>query len=71
MTLFRITIPRDDCWKVVEALGEHGKSHFINMNAQEQTHKLPFSSRIAVCEETERRIDNLLATSKQMRIPIT
>jgi len=33
MTLYRITIPRDDAWKVVEKLGEKGLSHFINMNA--------------------------------------
>lgn len=70
MQLYRITIPRDDAWKVVEKLGEHGKCHFINMNAQEQTHKLPYAARIAMCEETERKLDNMLALSKQMRIPI-
>ena len=70
MTLFRVTIPRDDAWKVVEALGKHGKAHFINMNGQEQTHKLPYASQIANCEETERRLDNLLAMSKTMKIPI-
>lgn len=70
MVLYRLAIPRDDAWKVVETLGDMGLAHFINMNAQEQAYNLPYAPRVAVCEETDRRIDNLLNMCKTMKVPM-
>jgi hypothetical protein len=55
---------------VIEEIGKLGKCHFLNMNNSEAAHKLPYAVRISLCEETERKIDNLLNLSKQMKIPI-
>ena len=70
MELYRVTIPKDDAWKVVETLGEMGVAHFINMNRDEQPFNLPYATSLQKCDETERRIDNLLKICGEMRVPI-
>lgn len=35
MELYRVTIPKDDAWKVVEALGAIDVAHFIDLNKSE------------------------------------
>jgi hypothetical protein len=68
--LYRITIPKDDCWKVVEALGNLGDCHLINMNRDESAHKLPFWKQLLECDETEKRLSFLLNYCKEMRVPM-
>lgn len=70
MELYRVTIPKDDAWRVVETLGEMGMAHFINMNREEQLFNLPYAARISLCDETERRLLFLLSTCKEMKVPI-
>jgi hypothetical protein len=60
MELYRVTIPVDDAWKVVECLGEMGTAHFINMNREESAFSLPYANRISACDDAERRITYLL-----------
>lgn len=56
MELYRISIPKDDSWVVVNALGQKNFAHFIDLNKQEQLFNLPYQFRIKMCDETERRI---------------
>jgi hypothetical protein len=60
MELYRVTIPKDDAWKVVEALGNCDVAHFIDLNKGEQAFSLPYASRIKLCDETERKIHYLI-----------
>lgn len=47
MDLYRVTIPKDSDWQVLEMLGDMGLAHFINMNREENNFNLPNSQRIA------------------------
>ena len=60
MDLYRVTIPKDSDWQVLEMLGDMGLAHFINMNREENNFNLPNSQRISQCDETERKINYLL-----------
>jgi hypothetical protein len=70
MELYRISIPKDDCWKVTESLGNLGSCHLINMNRDEPAHKLPYWKQLMTCDETEKRLTFLLNYCKEMRVPI-
>jgi hypothetical protein len=69
MEMYRITIPKDDCWKVAEALGNMGNCHLINMNREEAAHKLPYWKQLLACDETEKRLTFLLNFCKDMKVP--
>ena len=60
MKLYRVTIPKDYDWQVLETLGEMGLAHFINMNKDETPFNLPNANRIALCDEVERKLIYLL-----------
>jgi vacuolar-type H+-ATPase subunit I/STV1 len=70
MELYRVTIPKDDAWKVVEALGGTHSAHFIDLNKNEQPFNLPYAQRIKLCEETERKVQFLISKCKEYRIRI-
>lgn len=70
MELYRVTIPKDDSYRVMEALGNIGKAHLVDLNKQEQIFNLPYAQRIKMCEETERRLVYLINKCKEMRIKI-
>lgn len=70
MELYRVTIPKDDAWSVVEALGNTDSAHFIDLNKNEQPFNLPYAQRIKLAEETERRIHYLIQKCKELRIKI-
>ena len=38
MELYRISIPKDDVWRVAEEIGNRNFAHFIDLNKQMQTH---------------------------------
>lgn len=68
MELYRVTIPKDDSYRVMEAIGALGLCHMVDLNKTEQVFNLPYAQRIKMCEETERRLNYLLAKCKEMRI---
>ena len=70
MELYRLTIPKDDAWNVVEALGNLDLAHFIDLNKNEQPFLLPYAMRVKLCDETERRILYLIQKCKDNRIKI-
>lgn len=56
MSLYQISIPKDDSWEVINTLGGLNLCHFLDLNKEEQPFLLPYSARIRACEETERRL---------------
>lgn len=68
MELYRVTIPKDDAWKVVEALGNTDAAHFIDLNKNEQPFNLPYATRIKLCDETERKLLFLIQKCNEYRI---
>lgn len=70
MELYRIIIPKDDAWKVVEALGNTEAAHFIDLNKNEQPFMLPYAQRIKICDETERKVSYLINKCKEYRIKL-
>jgi len=51
-------------------LGNLNLAHFIDLNKNEQVFNLPYATQVKRCEETERRLMNLLNECKSSRIPI-
>lgn len=70
MELYRVTIPKDDAWKVIEALGNTDAAHFIDLNKNEQAFALPYAQRIKLCDETERKILFLIQKCNDYKIKI-
>ena len=56
MSLYQITMPKDDSWQVMNKLGDTDALHFIDLNKGEQPFNLPYAQQIKKCEETERRL---------------
>jgi hypothetical protein len=56
MTLYQLTVAKDDAWDVMNLLGRLQMAHFINLNKAEQPFNLPYCNQIRRCEETERRL---------------
>jgi len=70
MELYRLTIPKDDAWRVIESLGNLDLAHFIDLNKNENAFSLPYATRVKLCDETERRIQFLIKKCKDNDIKI-
>lgn len=68
MELYRVTIPKDDAWKVVEALGKQDVAHFIDLNKAEQPFSLPYAQRIKLCDDIEKKVHFLISKCNEYRI---
>ena len=56
MYLYKFVISKDNAYHVVRSLGILNCVHFLNMNKNEQSFKLPYTHIIKRCEESERRL---------------
>ena len=70
MELYRLTIPKDDAWRVIESLGYKNVAHFIDLNKSEQLFSLPYAVRLKMCDETERRINFLVNKCKELKVTV-
>ena len=70
MELYRLTIPKDDAWRVIESLGNKNVAHFVDLNKSEQLFNLPYAFRLKMCDETERRINYLVNKCKELKVPV-
>lgn len=70
MELYRLTIPKDDAWRVIEFMGNKHVAHFVDLNKNEQLFNLPYAFRLKMCDETERRIQFLVNKCKEMRVDV-
>jgi hypothetical protein len=44
MTLYQLTVPKDDSWDIMNQLGTLDVAHFINLNKGEQPFNLPYAN---------------------------
>lgn len=70
MELYRITVPKDEAYRLIERMGDMGQFHFIDLNKHEKAFSLPYASRIKAAEDCERRLIFLLKTCKDSRIRV-
>lgn len=70
MELYRLTIPKDDAWRVIESLGSKNVAHFVDLNKNEQLFSLPYAFRLKMCDETERRINYLVNKCKELKVVV-
>jgi len=56
MYLYKFLLTKDAAYQAVRNFGKISAVHFLNMNKNEQTFKLPYTEMVKRCEETEKRI---------------
>ena len=56
MTLFEISIPKENAWDIMNEIGNLNSVHLINLNKKEQVFSLLYAPFIKRCEETEKKI---------------
>ena len=56
MSLYEISIPKDNAWDIMNSLGKMDAMHFIDLNYDEQPFNLTFANWVKRCDDTLRRI---------------
>jgi V-type H+-transporting ATPase subunit a len=57
MSLYEITVPKDNCWDIMNELGNLNCMHIIDLNRDEQVFNLQYTPFIKRCEETEKKLE--------------
>ena len=70
MSLYEITIPKDNCWDIMNELGNLNNMHFIDLNRDEQVFNLLYTPFIKRCEETEKKIEFIELECKRHGVPM-
>ena len=70
MELYKMTTPKDEAWRVVEALGHQNLVQFMNMNEKVDVANLLYKFRVSQCDATEKRILTLLSACEEYNIKI-
>ena len=70
MELYRVTIPKDYAWQVLETLGDMGLAHFIHMNRETGAFLGPYAERISQCDEAERKLLYLIKLCSENRLKL-
>ena len=64
MKLYQLTLPKDDVEAAMNELGDIGLAQFIDLNVEVSPYNLPYSQRIKLIEESERKLTYLFNESK-------
>lgn len=56
MSLYEISIPKDNAWDIMNTLGNLDALHFIDLNTQEQPFNLTFAGWVKRCDDALRKI---------------
>ena len=70
MSLYEITVPKDNCWDIMNELGNLNNMHFIDLNRDEQVFNLQYAPFIKRCEETEKKIEFIELEWKRHGVPM-
>ena len=70
MGLYTISIPKDDAWEILEAVGKIGSLQFIDLNENEHIFSRTFAPNIKRCDEAERIIKYLMGECERMKVRI-
>jgi len=59
MSLYEISVPKDNAWDIMNVLGKLNSLHFIDLNVGEQAFNLTFATWVKRCDDTLRRISSI------------
>ena len=69
MSLYEITVPKDNCWDIMNELGNLNSMHIIDLNKDEQVFNLQYTPFIKRWEETEKKIEFIELECKRHKVP--
>lgn len=64
MHLWKVVVTKDKAYDLVEALEMLNEVDFINLNRDEQPHKLPYSKEVSKANELCTKLDYIVAECK-------
>ena len=70
MKLYQLTLPKDDAQAAMNELGDVGLAHFVDLNADSSPYSLPYTGRLKLIEDAERKLAFLLAECKKYYLPL-
>ena len=70
MTLYEITIPKDNSWDIMNELGNLNSLHFLDLNKEEQVFNLQYAPFIRRCEEIEKKIEFIEDECQRHKVPM-
>lgn len=56
MTLFQVTVPRDNDWSIIQEFLNLDFLHYIDVNAHKQPHQLLYTDLLRRIEDTNKKI---------------
>lgn len=71
MSLYEISVPKDNAWEIMNALGMLDAMHFIDLNMTEQPFNLTFANWVKRCDDTLRRISFIKDECLRLDVKIT
>jgi len=71
MSLYEISIPKDNAWEIMNALGKLDALHFIDLNSSEQPFTLTFANWVKRCDDTLRRISTIKEECARLNLNLT
>ena len=63
-------IKKDDDWEIMNELGLLNCLHFVDLNSEEQTHKLMYTNELRRAETIEHKLRNIEELCFEYRIPM-
>lgn len=70
MRLYRLTVPKDEAWNVLNNFGDFGDAQFLDLNKDESPYDLPYTAQIKQCEALEPKIDQLISQCKKFYLRV-
>lgn len=70
MSLYEISIPKDNAWEIMNILGKLDALHFIDLNFNEQPFNLTFANWVKRCDDTLRRISFIKDECERLNVQL-
>ena len=70
MRLYRLTVPKDEAWNVLNNFGDFGDAQFLDLNKEESPYDLPYTTQIKQCEALEPKLDMLISQCKKFYLRV-
>lgn len=70
MSLYEISIPKDNAWDIMNVLGKLNAIHFVELNTHEQPFNLTFVNWVKRCDDTLRRISFIKEECKRQGLDL-
>ncbi len=70
MHLYKLVMPKDEAYDIVNDLGKIDCCHFLDMNKNKQAYTLTYTDQIKRCEEVERKIAFIEQECERMKLKL-